>query len=70
LGFQEFDATDAIDATDTAMVWETAAASTTVKPKWYILDLHRNTRLTHNLRNSAMPTPSATSFPQLPLLLD
>ncbi len=27
------DATDAIDATDTAMVGETAAASTTDKPK-------------------------------------
>ena len=33
------DATDAIDAIDTAMLGETAAASTTDKPKWYILDL-------------------------------
>ncbi len=33
------DATDAIDATDAAIVGGTAAASTTDKPKWYILDL-------------------------------
>ena len=30
---------DAIDATDAAIAGGTAAASTTDKPKWYILDL-------------------------------
>src|SRR5665647_2801762 len=56
------DATDAIDATDTAMVGETAAASTTVKPKWYILDLTETRVLPITLEISAIPTPSATSF--------
>ncbi len=56
------DATDAIDATDTAMVGETAAASTTDKPKWYILDLTETRVLPITLEISAIPTPSATSF--------
>jgi hypothetical protein len=56
------DATDAIDATDTAMVGETAAASTTNKPKWYILDLTETRVLPITLEISAIPTPSATSF--------
>ncbi len=55
------DATDAIDATDTAMVGETAAASTTDKPKWYILDLTETRVLPITLEISAIPTPSATS---------
>src|SRR5665647_1858810 len=56
------DATDAIDATDTAMVGETAAASTTDKPKWYILDLTETRVLPITLEISAIHTPSATSF--------
>ena len=54
------DATDAIDATDTAMDGEGAAASTTDKPKMIHLGPHRNTRLTHNSKISAIPTPFAT----------
>jgi len=55
------DATDAIDATDAAMVEKTAAASTTDKPKWYILDLTETRVLPITLEISAIPTPSATS---------
>ncbi len=55
------DATDAIDATDTAMVGEPAAASTTDKPKWYILDLTETRVLPIILEISAILTPSVTS---------
>ena len=56
------DATDAIDATDTATVGETTAASTTDKPKWYILDLTETRVLPITLEISTILTPSATSF--------
>jgi hypothetical protein len=46
---------DAIDATDTAVVGETAAASTTDKPKWYILDLTETSVLPITLEISAIP---------------
>ena len=63
------DATDAIDATDAAIVGESAAASTTDKPKLYILDSTETRVLPITLEIPAIPTPSATSF-ELPLLLD
>src|SRR5665647_2193673 len=53
------DATDAIDA---AIIGESAAASTTDKPKWYILDLTETRVLPITLEISAIPTPSATSL--------
>jgi|WetSurMetagenome_2_1015567.scaffolds.fasta_scaffold1411568_1 hypothetical protein len=46
---------DAIDATDAAMVKKTAAASTTDKPKWYILDLTETRVLPITLEISAIP---------------
>jgi hypothetical protein len=45
------DATDAIDATDAAMVWGMAAASTTDKPNVTSWNLQQLVRLTENQSN-------------------
>ena len=51
---------DAIDATDAAMDCR-AAASTTDKPKWYILDRTETRVLPLTLEISAMPAPALRS---------
>jgi hypothetical protein len=56
------DATDAIDATDAAMVGGTVAASTTDKPKWYILDMTeiRVFPITFEIRSMPKPSPMSS----------
>jgi hypothetical protein len=52
---------DAIDTTDAAIAGGTAAASTTDKPKWYILDLTETRVLKKNFAISKMPITSLTN---------